>query len=58
MKKIYLIIFLPLLLILGCTDEDKTEHLLDGHQKSMEKAKDLDKVIQEGIEKRQKGHTN
>ena len=60
MNKYYLIALIPLILLSGCFNDDKEQtddnsHLLDGHKKSMDKAKGLEQVIQEGIEKRQKG---
>jgi len=58
MRKINLLLLIPFLLLSACSDkQDKnTEgHLLEGHEKAMDKAKDLDKIIQEGIEKRQEG---
>ena len=58
MRNYYLILFIPFLLLSACSDkQDKNDesHLLEGHKKSMDKAKDLDKVIQEGMEKRQEG---
>ena len=57
MNSYKLFVLLPLLLLTGCSEEapkagDKA-YLLEGHQKAIDKAKGLDKVIQEGIEKRQ-----
>ena len=56
MRKYYLILFIPFILLSACSDkQDKSDesHLLEGHKKAIDKAKDLDKVIQEGLKKRQ-----
>jgi len=59
MTKHSLILVIPLFFLFGCSNEnDKAVdkgHLLEGHEKQMDKARSLDKVIQDGIEKRQKG---
>lgn len=58
MRKYYIVLFIPFLLLPACSDKQDTNdesHLLEGHKKAMDKAKSLDKVIQEGIEKRQEG---
>ena len=56
MTKYSLIVLMPLILLLGCSNgDDKVvdkSHLLDGHKKAMDKAKSLDKVIQDGLDKR------
>lgn len=60
MNKFYLIVLIPLILLAGCLNDDKKStkdngSLLDGHKKSMDKAKNVENVIKKSFDTRKQG---
>jgi len=60
MNKYYLIALIPLVLLSGCLNDDKksdkdNSSLLDGHNKVIDKAKNVEDVLQRSFDSRKQG---
>ncbi len=60
MNKYFLIVLIPLVLLSGCFNDDKkpakdNSSLLDGHKNALDKARNVEDVIQKSFESRKQG---